>query len=368
MTPFLRKLLSLNWLLMALMIGLAVFGIVAIYSATYYYEGAYGNFWRQQFMWVTLGVIVFLITSLIDYRWVKWGALPVYILSIGFLLMTLVMGHRVNGAKSWLHLGPINFQPAQLAIIGGILIISLLLSQFRSWHPMLRLALAGAIAGGPMLLILMQPDLGETLAWGPAILAMLLVAGIPLRYLICLILVVFTAMPLVFVFKLKGYQQERITAFLHPDIDPKGAAWDINNSLTAIGSGGWGGKGFLSPDALVGQGVFKTAGHTDYIFTTISEQWGFVGSVIVLSVFALLLLICLFTAYHSSDELGMLIAVGIAGLLFFHVYQAIGMTIALMPITGVPLPLLSYGGSFAVLVMFGLGLVNSVWVHRKSLP
>jgi rod shape determining protein RodA len=366
-TPFLRKLLGLNWLLIGVMLGLAGFGIVAIYSATYFYEGSYNNFWRQQLMWVALGTVIFLVTSLIDYRWVKWGALPMYICSVMFLLLTLIKGTRVNGAKSWLHLGPINFQPAQLAIIGGILIIALLLSQFRSWHPMLRLALVGAIAGGPMLLILKQPDLGETIVWGPVLLAMLLVAGIPLRYIICITLLVVTAMPIAFYFKLEPYQQARITAFMHPEVDPKGAAWDINNSLSAIGSGGWNGKGFLSPDALVGQGIFKTAGHTDYIFTTISEQWGFIGSVLVLGAFALLLLICLFTAYHASDELGMLISVGLAALLFFHIYQSVGMTIALMPITGVPLPLLSYGGSFAVLVMFGLGLVNSVWVHRKSL-
>src|SRR5205814_6109601 len=164
MTPFLRKLLGLNWLLLLNMLALAIFGVIAIYSATYMREDSIAaDFWRKQANWVLVGFFAFMITSLIDYRWIRWGALPMYLGGIIFLILTKFIGSKVYGARSWLHLGPINFQPAQLAVIAGIMVLALFLSQFRQMHPMLRLLLCGAIAGAPGLLILMQLDLGESL-------------------------------------------------------------------------------------------------------------------------------------------------------------------------------------------------------------
>nr|MDQ3624227.1 FtsW/RodA/SpoVE family cell cycle protein [Verrucomicrobiota bacterium] len=142
----------------------------------------------------------------------------------------------------------------------------------------------------------------------------------------------------------------------------------INQSLIAIGSGGFAGKGFKSPNTLIEQGFLpSTTVHTDYIFSAIGEQWGFLGGVTLLAAFAVLLLAMLLTAYQAADEVGLLMTVGFAAQIFFHVYQNVGMTIALMPITGLPLPLISYGGTFLVMIMLGLGLVNSVWIHRKML-
>ena len=170
-------------------------------------------------------------------------------------------------------------------------------------------------------------------------------------------------------FVLKPYQRARIIAFIDPAIDPLGAGWAINQSLIAIGSGGWAGKGFMATGTQVEQGFIPgTTVHTDYIFTAIGEQFGFLGGVVLLSLFGVLILAMLATAHQSADDLGLLITVGFSAQIFFHVYQNIGMTIALMPITGLPLPLISYGGTFLVMIMFGLGLVNSVWVHRKELP
>jgi rod shape determining protein RodA len=165
MTPFLRKLLGLNWLLLILMLALAVFGVIAIYSATYMREDPVAaDFWRKQANWVVVGFFAFMLASLVDYRWVRWGALPMYLAGIFFLILTKFMGQKVYGARSWLHLGPINFQPAQLAVVAGIMVLALFLSQFKQMHPMLRLLVCGAIAGAPCLLILMQPDLGAGLA------------------------------------------------------------------------------------------------------------------------------------------------------------------------------------------------------------
>jgi len=219
-----------------------------------------------------------------------------------------------------------------------------------------------------MLLILKQPDLGMTLVWIPTIMSMLMLNGLPKRYIISLLLLALCLIPLEVFFGLKEYQRKRIVAFIDPDIDKLGSGWAINQALIAIGSGGFSGKGFMATGTQVEQGFIPgTTVHTDYINTAIGEQFGFVGETVLISIFGLLLITCLLTAHVAADELGLLLVVGFTGQIFFHVYQNIGMTIALMPITGIPMPLISYGGTFLVMVMFGLGLVNSVWVHRKAL-
>src|SRR6266446_6788074 len=207
MTPFLRKLLGLNWLLLVNMLALAIFGIVAIYSATYMRpDPVSAEFWRKQANWVAVGFFAFMITSLVDYRWIKWGALPMYLAGLFFLILTRFIGTKVYGSRSWLHLGPINFQPAQLAVVAGIMVLALFLSQFRQMHPMLRLTLCAAIVGAPCLLILMQPDLGECMIWAPVLLALLYVGGLPLRYLVCVVLIAVASLPIAYVLS-KPYQQ-----------------------------------------------------------------------------------------------------------------------------------------------------------------
>jgi rod shape determining protein RodA len=371
MTPLLRKLLGLNWVLLVTMLALAIFGVVAIYSATYMREDPNAaEFWRKQANWVAVGFLAFKDTSLNDYRWVRWGALPMYLAGIVFLVLTKFIGTKVYGSRSWLHIGPLNFQPAQVAVVAGIMVLSLFLShhQFRELHPMLKLLLCAVIVGAPCLLIMLQPDLGETIIWGPVLLALLFVGGIPLRYLVCIVLIVVGFIPLAINLGLKQYQQERITAFINPDIDKQGSAWAINQSLIAIGSGGWAGKGFKAPNTQIEMGFLPaTAVHNDYIFSAIGEQWGFVGGAFLIGAFGLLLLTCLFVAFFAGDQFGLLLTIGITALIFTHIFQNIGMTISLLPITGVPLPLISYSGSFVLMIMFGLGIVNSVWIHRKEI-
>ena len=367
MTPLIRKLLGMNWILFASAFVLAVLGVIAVYSASSFRTEDY---WHKQAVWVGVGLSVFIVTSLIDYRWVKWIALPMYLASIVLVILTYTsMGQEHGGAKCWLLLpGVGTLQPSQMAVISGILTLGLFLSQFRRLHPMLKLLFTGAIVIGPMLLILKQPDFGMTMVWVPVVLAMLFLGGMPKRYLISLLLMGVAVLPVLIYFVLKPYQRARIVAFIDPGIDPLGASWAINQSLIAIGSGGFAGKGFMAENTQVEQGFIPgTTVHTDYIFTAIGEQFGFIGGVVLISLFAVLLISMLLTAHQAADDLGMLITVGFTAQIFFHVYQNIGMTISLMPITGLPLPLISYGGTFIVMVMFGLGLVNSVWVHRKAL-
>jgi len=368
MTPFLRKFLGMNWLLLGVSFLLCILGVVAVYSASSFRTDDY---WHKQMIWVCVGIVVFMVTSLIDYRWVKWAALPMYIISIFFVILTYTsMGQEHGGAKCWLLLPGIGtFQPSQMTLIAAVLTMGLFLSQFRKLAPMLKLVFTAAIVAGPMLLILKQPDFGMTLVFVPVIMAMLMLGGLPKRHIIAILLIGLSLMPLMINFVLKPYQRARIVAFVDPEIDKLGAGWAINQSLIAIGSGGFSGKGFMATGTQVEQGFIPgTTVHTDYIFTAVGEQWGFVGGVVLISLFAVLLMTMLLTAHQAADELGLLISVGFATQVFFHVYQNIGMTIALMPITGLPLPLISYGGTFLVMVMFGLGLVNSVWVHRKALP
>src|SRR3954469_9899981 len=197
MSPFLRKLLGQNWLILVNMLALAIFGVIAVYSATYMRQDPVAQeFWRKQANWVAVGFAGFMVVSLIDYRWIRWGALPMYFAGLVFLVLTKFIGTKVYGARSWLHLGPINFQPAQLAVVAGIMVLALFLSQFRQMHPMLRLLLCGAIVAAPCLLILMQPDLGECMIWGPVLLALLFVGGVPVRYLACILLIVIAFIPL----------------------------------------------------------------------------------------------------------------------------------------------------------------------------
>ena len=366
MTPLLRKLLGMNWLLFAAVLVIALAGILFIHGASYLHPTE--RYWQQQAKWVGIGLVVFFVVTLTDYRWVKWVGVPMYLASIALVALTYTgMGVEVNKAKCWLRLPVIGvFQPGQIAAVGGILTIALFLSYARRWHAAIRIAVTGIIAAPAMVLILKQPDLGMTVAWVPVILTMLWLCGLPLRWLAVVVLTGLTLLPLVMNFALKPYQRDRVVTFMDPDVDPRGTSYGVNQSLIAIGSAGIRGKGFKAPDTQLELGLIPSAeAHTDYIFATIGEQWGFLGGLAVIATFGVLLIACMLTAARATDLFGVLIVGGITAQVFFHVFQNIGMTIALMPITGLPLPLISYGGTFALMLMFSFGLVNSVWVHSR---
>jgi len=371
MAPLFQKFLRINWLLFFVMVAISIFGIYAIYSATWM---RHSDYWSRQLLWIGVSTVVFFVTSMIDYRWIHWGALPIYLVALAMLVATYLIGEEQYGAKSWLNLGFMYFQPSQLAILSGILVLSWFLSEYRfPPHPTFlgqvgRLFACGCIVAPPLLLILEQPDLGSTLVWIPMVLGILFVAGIQLRYLICILLIGAAMVPVVVNFGLKPYQHDRIMVFLNPDLDPQGAGWTINQSMIAIGSGGWAGKGFKAQNTQNDLGFLpSTIVHNDFIFSVIGEQHGFVGGASVVGIFALLLMICLYIVFKARDELGRLAGIGITMILFAHVFMNIGMTVAVTPITGLPLPLVSYGGSFVLIVMFSLGVLQSIWIHRKPL-
>ncbi len=362
MTPLLRKLLGMNWPLFGLMLLLSAFGIYSIYSATWMRDT---DFWHKQLMWLGIGLAASVGVSLVDYRWIRWGALPLYLAGLAGLVTVHFVGQKVYGARSWLDLGFFNFQPSQLAIVAGIMVLALFLSEYRRMAPILRILLTGAIVGAPWVLVLIQPDLGSAIVWVPVIMAMLFVAYIPLRYLFSLILLGVALIPLVVNFGLKPYQRNRIVTFIDPEMDPLGAGWTINQSLIAIGSGGWEGKGFKAPNTLNELGFLpSTIVHNDFIFAVIGEQHGFLGGAALILSFLCLVALGLYIAFHAEDELGRLLATGLVTLIFTHVFMNIGMTISVTPITGLPLPLVSYGGSFLLITLVAFGLLQSVWIHR----
>jgi len=358
-----RKFRALNKPLLILMLALSVFGIYAIYSATWMRDTP---FWISQIRWMLICIPVFFFVAFNDYQWVRLGAIPIYIVSVILLILVFFIGVKVFGARSWLNLGFGNFQPSQMAIFGGVLIFSLFLSDSSEMHPALRILICLAIAGIPCVLILIQPYLGGTLVWLPVLFAMLFVARVQVRYLLALLLIGVAFIPLIVNFGLKPYQKDRILIFLDPSLDPQGAGWTINQSLNAIGSAGFWGKGFKAHNTLNELGYLpSTIVHTDFIYSVFGEQHGFLGAILLISAFAVLLLTGLYIASQAQDLLGRLLAVGIVMLLFTHIFMNIGMTVAVTPITGLPLPLVSYGGSFLLITMACLGLLQSIWIHRK---
>jgi rod shape determining protein RodA len=228
MTPFLRKLLGMNWLLFASVIVIGLAGILFVNGASYLQPEF--RYWQQQAKWVGIGMLVFLAVTLIDFRWVKWAAIPMYLASIAFTALTYTgMGREHGGARCWLHLPGIGeFQPSQMAVVSGVLVVALFLSVTRSWTGfwmvLLRLICVAIIAGPPMLLILKQPDFGMTVVWVPVLLTMLWLGGLQKRWVLLVLLTGLTALPLVINFGLKPYQRDRIVTFMNPDIDPKGRA------------------------------------------------------------------------------------------------------------------------------------------------
>lgn len=363
MQTWMRKLLGMNWVLFVLMLGLLAYGIYAIYSATWMRQQ---TFWTSQIVWACVGIPVFFLASLIDYRWVRLGAVPLYVVGLLGLVAVMLFGDRREGAKRWLDLGVMSLQPSQIALIAGILTVAVYLEASRNSPAFLRLLACGALVGAPWMLILLEPDLGSCIVWVPIVLAMLFVGGIPKRWLISILLLATALVPLVVYFGLREYQFRRITTFLNPERDPLGDGWNINQSLTAIGSGGFYGKGFKAPNTLNELGFLpSTVVHNDFIFSVMGEQHGFVGAVALVAGFGLLLLVGLYVAMSAHDDLGRILAVGIVMMLFTHAFMNIGMTVSVTPITGLPLPLISYGGTFLMITLFGLGMLQSVWVHRK---
>ncbi len=390
MTPLFRKFLGLNWLLFAAMLLLAAAGVCIIYSAVHFRtdDPTIMLYWRKQIMWGCVGLVAFFAASLVDYRWLRWGALPAYMAGVAGLAAVQVMGTEIDGNKSWIRLpGLGTVQPSQFAIAAGILMLAFTLGELHRLlpffrHHFVRLGIAGLVTAVPLAFVLKEGDLGSAMVWGPVFLSMVFVGSIPLRYLIVIALVALMVAPWGYVFALKPHQRSRIDVpwkmLTGKPVDYQKEGYANINIVRAIGSGGFEGKGFdgsrMPVDPMTGKRkktmhqvgwVPKRTAHNDYIFAVLAEQAGFRGVLFLIGGLALLVFQTVYIAFCSRDNVGRILVVGVAALLFAHTFENIGMQVQLTPITGIPLPFISYGGTFLVTVMFLMGMVQSVWVHRN---
>jgi cell division protein FtsW (lipid II flippase) len=382
MTPLFRKFLGMHWFLVLNMIALIVWGVWAIYNASYFREGTnLAGIWRNQVQWAVVGCAVFIVASLMDYKWVRWGGWILYLGGVTGLILVKFIGIEEKGAKSKIDLGFVDLQPSQVAIVATIVSLAVVLGDLHRIAPVfrhhwLRLGVSGILAAIPMAMVLKEPDLGSAAVYGPVVVSMLLVGSIPFRYLITLFLIVMCVLPLAYFFGLKSYQKKRVEVFVdmlaNKKVDSLGDAYMASMVRIAVGSGGFEGKGPRS-SKVEGRSVHRTfftatESINDFIYAVIVEEFGFRGGLMQIIVMALLLLQCIFVAFYARDNLGRLIVVGIVAMLFAHSMQNMGMNILMMPITGLPLPFTSYGGTFLIVCMFLMGLVQSVWVHRNISP
>ncbi len=375
-----RKVFGLNALLLLAMYALLIFSVFVIESAARHQSQGGEWFANRQVVWISLGSLVYFVTALIDYKWLKWLSIPMYGLALVLMLVVLSSGNSVHQIS----VGPISFQPTQLMIGAGILFVALLfekLPEYKNWlnNPFVKLAVVAVFCGLPFLLVVKSGDMGSALVWGPVAIVSLFVGGIPYRYLAIMGILAVGVLPILYFFILPVVS-DRATGRIDQYIamvqndgqveDIQGDDYAIHYVTTAIGKAGYQGVG-LNTDLSGKAGAVHSNGyipkdtaHNDYIFGVIGEELGFQGSLLLIGTYMLLLGSCLFIGLFSRDAYGLMICCGIATLLFAHIFENIGMCIRVMPITGIPLPLVSYSGSFTLICMLLLGFVQSVWVHR----
>ncbi len=380
MLQFLRRFTGLHWLLLGLTLGLFGFGVLAIESAARHLPGGGALFAGKQLIFGVLGLAAMGGMALLNYHWIRRFAWPIYGVSIILLVLVSFVGESVGGSKSAFSLGPLRFQPSQLAIAAGILVIPVMIEKLRSldgWksHALTQMAAIAAICAIPLALVIFQGDMGSALVWLPVALVTMLVAGIPLRYLSLSLLVGALMAPWLYFFVLPKVSErgaERIELYvdliLGRDIDIHGSGHAPYYVTLAVGKSGMNGAGWHAEEGSLHAKRFipwKTA-HNDYIFAVIAEEQGYRGTMLLVLGFTAMLLGILHIAIMSRDFLGRMICAGVLALLFAHFFENVGMCIGLTPITGIPLPLISYGGTFLLICLALIGVVQSVWTGRDE--
>ena len=341
-------------------LAVASVGLGVIYSASAG-EPAPGPFLRQS-LWLLLGLIGLSLALAIDYHTFAEFSYIIYGMAVLLLLLTLLVGRSVNASQSWLGFGSLQMQPSELAKVATILMLAAYLGRSRvQGLGFINFAAIAGIVGLPVFLIMRQPDLGTAATFAPLLAGVVFLAGIRVRTLVVLTLIVALTLPIVWG-HLKPYQKERVKSFLEPTRDPKGAGYQLIQSLIAVGSGGIVGKGFLA--GTQGQLRFLPEQHTDFVFAVLAEERGFIGSFLVRALYFVIIYRCIAIARSARDRLGAYLVMGVVFVIGGQVLLNVGVVVGLLPTTGVPLPLMSYGGSSLVCTMISMGLVLNVWKRR----
>ncbi len=314
------------------------------------------------FLVVAIGAM--LVTMWVDYRWLNRAAVMLYVANLALLVVVLFAGTRVNDATRWLQAGPVSFQPSETMKIATVLVCAQWLAPrpevLGEWKGVF---VPGVLCGLPALLVLVQPDLGTASLFFVMFLGMMLMAGVPKRRLAAIVTGILLGFACCYPF-LKPYQQARLHTFLNPEADPMGAGYNIIQSQVAIGSGGWFGRGW--GEGTQGTHRFLPEHHTDFIFASYVEQFGFVGGVVLLGLFLFVILRMLRAMDLARDRFGGIVVAGLLAVFSFHVLFNVGMTMGVLPVTGLPLPFLSYGGSFLVSTFALIGIVLNVASRRYT--
>jgi len=362
-----RELLTrMDFLLLFLALVLLVVGCLTIYSTGQQAGGNFAGFWLRQLGWIGIGSAAFLLVAMFDYaRLGRWSWL-FYLIGLALLVLVLLVGPRINSARSWIPLFGVTLQPAELAKPATLLFFAWLASRtrFRLTRVQYLLPLL-VVLSVPMILVGMQPDWGTAIVFAFMIVPVIFVGGLPWKWILAGLVLALSLAPVVYHSALTTKQKDRIMTFLRPSQDVTDAGWNAHQSLLAVGSGGLTGKGFMRGTQHVLGFLPRTVAPTDFVFSVIAEENGFLGSILVVAVFLGLVLRCLWIAGTAGDDFGAYLAVGVASLFFAHAYINIGMNIRAAPIIGIPLPLVSYGGSFVVGSLICLGLVQAVHIRRS---
>ncbi|MEQ8900296.1 MAG: rod shape-determining protein RodA [Roseovarius sp.] len=362
-----RKILYLNWPLVILLVAVASVGFLMLYSVA---GGSLSTWAEPQMKRFALGLVVMLIVAMVPIWFWRNVSLVAYLGSLALLIAVALVGIEGKGAQRWLDLGVMRLQPSELMKIALVMV----LAAYYDWLPMSRVSrpiwilIPVALILTPVALVLRQPDLGTSILLLAAGGVMMFVAGVHWIYFATVIL---AAAGLIFtVFQSRGtdwqmlenYQFRRIDTFLNPETDPLGAGYHITQSKIALGSGGWTGRGFMQ--GTQSRLNFLPEKHTDFIFVTLAEEFGFIGAVSILGLYALILIFCIAAALANKDRFSSLLILGMAMTFFLFFAVNMAMVTGLMPVVGVPLPLVSYGGSAMLVLMIGFGLIQSANIHR----
>ena len=345
---------------------LAGFGLVMAYSnsasgSADALEG--GSVFLRGLVWAALAIVTFIAATSFDYHWLKTFSWPLYLFQLGLLLVTLAIGTGIGGSSRWVTILGFQFQFSEIAKILMIIVLANYLGSRKGRLTSLWSILGACVlVGPPLLLVLMQPDLGTSLVFAAILAGMLFMSGASLRWLAVLGGAVVAAMPFIWTYVLRDYQKGRLEAFLDPLGDLQGAGYQLYQAQIAVGSGGWFGKGLTNgtQNAL----DFLPVQNTDFVFAILAEELGFVGALVVLGLFIALLWRVLAAAWRSRDPFGMLFGSGVAAMILFQVLVNVGMVIGIMPITGIPLPFVTHGGASLISLAAGLGILESINIRQ----
>lgn len=352
-----------DWLALIITIAIVGFGVAMIYSADPWSDSACPGTLPcagRQAVFAVAGLVMVFTVAAMDYRFLRGLGWLAYVAAIGLLLAVLGIGAVSGGAQRWFELGVLSVQPSEITK----LLIVIALAKYMADSDMRRLRhvlISLGLVAVPILLVYQQPDLGTALSLAAIWLAMAFVAGMRVFHLGLLGLSASLALPFL-LSGLEGYMRDRLLLFLDPNRDPLGSSFSVTQALIAVGAGGWLGQGYAS--GTQNQLRFLRVRHTDFIFSVIAEELGFVGSLILFALLAFLILRIIRAGYLARDDFGRLIAVGVATIILFQAFINIGVNINLVPATGMPLPFVSYGGSSLMTLMMALGLVQSVVMRR----